>query len=166
MPGIFRAFFISHQRRRQNLKDFLVELKFWIQLLSPLWTVALLVLIRPIKNYFINIYQKHVGSPVKTNESRLKALDKRIDNQEKEFELLKDGQKAMMHNMIFNNTKKILSKGTITPSELENLDELMDPYEAMGGNGTAKKLVEECRSLKTRIRKGRNESKLDSKTKE
>lgn len=126
------------------MHDWLVELKNWIQLLQPIWIFLLIVFIRPIKNYFITIYQRHVGNPVKTNETRLDKLTEKVN----ELEILKEGQKALLHSMIFSEAKKVLNKGIITTSELDNLDELMIPYKALGGNGTAKKLVNECKKLK------------------
>ena len=52
------------------------------------------------------------------------------------------------HDRIINLCMKYIDRGYITRSEFENLYKyLYKPYEDMGGNGTAKRLMEEVRKL-------------------
>lgn len=52
------------------------------------------------------------------------------------------------HAEIFRLCEKYIHRGAITTEELEDLVRyLYKPYEEMGGNGTAKTLVEQCQKL-------------------
>lgn len=53
------------------------------------------------------------------------------------------------HDRIMQLGMQYIERGWITPDELENLvDYLYKPYELMGGNGTAKRVVDECKKLR------------------
>jgi hypothetical protein len=52
------------------------------------------------------------------------------------------------HDRIIYLGEKFISRGYVTHAEYENLhDYLYLPYKALGGNGTAEKIMEEVRSL-------------------
>lgn len=55
------------------------------------------------------------------------------------------------HDRIVNQGMIYIKRGYITPDEYENLyDYLYKPYEKMGGNGSAKRIMEEVSHLPTR----------------
>lgn len=55
---------------------------------------------------------------------------------------------GLAHDRIVDLCMYYIDRGTITHDELENLlDYLYSPYEEMGGNGSAKRLVEIVKSL-------------------
>ena len=55
------------------------------------------------------------------------------------------------HDRILTQGMVYIKRGWITPDEYENLYEyLYKPYEKMGGNGSAKKIMEEVKRLPTR----------------
>lgn len=55
------------------------------------------------------------------------------------------------HDRIVYLGTKYLERGFITPDEYENLyDYLYKPYEKIGGNGSAKRIMEEVKKLPTR----------------
>lgn len=55
------------------------------------------------------------------------------------------------HDRIVNQGMIYIKRGYITPDEYENLyDYLYKPYEKMGGNGSAKRIMEEVIHLPTR----------------
>ena len=55
------------------------------------------------------------------------------------------------HDRIVSLCQEYLAKGFITSDEYENLyDYLWKPYEKMGGNGSAKRLMEQVKQLPTR----------------
>ena len=55
------------------------------------------------------------------------------------------------HDRIMSQGVAYIKRGWITPDEYENLhDYLYLPYEKMGGNGSAKKIMEEVKCLPTR----------------
>ena len=52
------------------------------------------------------------------------------------------------HDRVIYLGTKYLERGSITASEYENLvDYLYKPYEMMGGNGSAKKIIDEVKKL-------------------
>ena len=68
-------------------------------------------------------------------------LYKQLRKNIKESNAVKDGIKGMLHNEIIYRCKKLLIIGFVTADDLEELEYLFKPYIALGGNGTAKKLV-------------------------
>lgn len=59
------------------------------------------------------------------------------------------------HDRIVYLGTKYLERGYITPDEYENLyDYLYKPYEKMGGNGSAKRIMDEVKKLPTRRKDG------------
>ena len=67
--------------------------------------------------------------------------NKRTKKQSDETKLLL----GVAHNMIFDKCEKYTKRGSITPAELDDLLYLYTPYEAFGGNGTAKLMVEQLK---------------------
>lgn len=52
------------------------------------------------------------------------------------------------HEKIMDRGKEYISRGYITADEYEDLDHyLFQPYEAMGGNGSAKRIMDEVKKL-------------------
>lgn len=61
-----------------------------------------------------------------------------------------DAEKMMLalgHDKIYYLCKKHLREGEITHDEYENLMYLYKPYKALGGNGTAEKMMKEVENL-------------------
>ena len=60
----------------------------------------------------------------------------------------KDMLKGIGHSMIMDKGKAYIDRGYITTDEYENLvDYLYTPYEKLGGNGSAAKIVKDCMNL-------------------
>lgn len=58
---------------------------------------------------------------------------------------------GLAHDRIIELCMNYIDRGTVTHDELENLlDYLYEPYEKMGGNGSAKRLVEIVKGLPVR----------------
>lgn len=58
---------------------------------------------------------------------------------------------GLAHDRIIDLSLEYIERGTVTHEELENLlDYLYDPYEKMGGNGSAKRLVDVVKTLPVR----------------
>ncbi len=126
----------------------------WVIALSPLWTILILVFWKPMKILVINIYNRLVKSPVDEtkedideHDERLALLEQKIEKLDSDLEQRKKVSRALLHHEIFQTAKQALKNKSITEIELENLEELYIPYKEIGGNGTAEKLYEECRSL-------------------
>ena len=65
----------------------------------------------------------------------------------KENKALKDGMKGILHNDIIYRCKKFLIIGYVTLDDLEELEYLFKPYKELGGNGTAKKMMDRVYNL-------------------
>jgi hypothetical protein len=61
--------------------------------------------------------------------------------------------KSLLRDAIFRRCEKALSNGEVSIEELENINGLYQPYKELGGNGTAKKLIEEVNDLHTEVNK-------------
>lgn len=81
---------------------------------------------------------------------------------EKEREKEKDSVeskalKALLHDRIFTSCKEAISAGTVSPDDYNNLKYLYDPYRALGGNGTAKRMMDEVEQLPLDVEKRKEE---------
>ena len=71
-------------------------------------------------------------------------VSKRADKNDAERKMLV----GLAHDRITHLGMAYLTRGYITQDEYENLnDYLYQPYEKMGGNGSAKRIMEEVRKL-------------------
>lgn len=71
-------------------------------------------------------------------------VSKRADKNNAERKMLV----GLAHDRITHLGMEYLTRGYITQDEYENLnDYLYQPYEKMGGNGSAKRIMEEVRKL-------------------
>lgn len=81
--------------------------------------------------------------------------DKRTDKRQEEYQELSrkisniaDAVKGQGHDRIVSLGSKYLQRGGITHDEYENLnDYLYKPYKALGGNGTAEKVMKDVSNL-------------------
>lgn len=69
--------------------------------------------------------------------------DKKLTDQKRQVK----GMLALLHSSIFTNGCEYLRKGKVTVAELNDLEKLYEPYREMGGNSTAKTIVENVRKL-------------------
>jgi hypothetical protein len=79
-------------------------------------------------------------------------LVQRKDKKKDKKEEVLDHQSKMLlglgHDRIICLGKEYLAKGSMTEDEYENLNKyLYAPYKALGGNGTAEKIMEDVRKL-------------------
>lgn len=74
------------------------------------------------------------------------AKDKRADKIDK----IADAVRGIEHTEIIDKGEKYISRGYITPAEYSEIDSnLFQPYRALGGNGTAEKMMEKLKELPT-----------------
>ena len=81
--------------------------------------------------------------------------DKKTDKRQEEYQELSrkisniaDAVKGQGHDRIVSLGGKYLQRGGITHDEYENLnDYLYNPYKALGGNGTAEKVMKDVSNL-------------------
>ena len=60
---------------------------------------------------------------------------------------LAEAVKALSHDALFTRCEELLRRGSITSSELENLDILYKAYTDQGLNGAGTELYNRCRAL-------------------
>lgn len=152
-----------------------MEIPEWLILLRE-WQILIfgiaIALYRPAKYVVIKIYNNFVHKPDIENETEITLLRNEInklrDEIKTEINLINEDvteisnslddikqhrssvrktHKALLHNALFEKCQRAIKKGSITPSELDNINGLYKPYKAIGGNGTAEKLYSECKSL-------------------
>lgn len=111
------------------------------------------ICIKPIRVYIINKWHNAVNVPDEEQREKLRAIDDRVTNLEENDEVQKDGMRALLASHIYDKSQDYINNAWITPYQLEILETLADSYKAQGGNGTVKKLVEECENLPTRTTK-------------
>lgn len=81
--------------------------------------------------------------------------DKKADTRQKEYkiladrlDLIADSVRGQGHDRIVYLGGKYIQRGGITRDEYENLhDYLFEPYKALGGNGTAQKIMNDVENL-------------------
>ena len=81
-----------------------------------------------------------------------KIYDKKSDGRERKEEdskVIKAALLALLHDALYDKCTTILEVGAISPEDFENIDTMIKPYEALGGNGTIHKLWAEIKDLPT-----------------
>lgn len=74
-------------------------------------------------------------------------LNNRFMSKRKGKSAFEKGVIALLHDKIYDRAEKYINRDGITVDELDNLRYLYEPYEEMGGNGTGKRLYDECCKL-------------------
>lgn len=82
-----------------------------------------------------------------------------LQSQKDKKDVKSDLLKGLAHDRIIALGMEYLERGYIYDDEYENLvDYLYDPYRRMGGNGTAKKIIEDVKRLEIRHHSIRGDS--------
>lgn len=76
-----------------------------------------------------------------------KRLSKRIKSMKKENDALKNGIRALLHNQIISEGKKLVIKKYCTPEEYEDMEYLWSSYHELNGNGSAERMINQVRAL-------------------
>ena len=79
-----------------------------------------------------------------------KPIRKMVREQTKRIELMEEGIQSILHDRIYQACTFYIKRGWVTVSDLKNLEHMFEPYEDMGGNGTAKELYERVKDLPIR----------------
>lgn len=70
-----------------------------------------------------------------------------LKKDKEERELISEAIIAILHNKIYKNGISYMEQGYVTPAELNDIEHLYKPYDKMGGNGTAKAIMENVKKL-------------------
>lgn len=133
-----------------------IGVPWWLLLITE-WIGAIMTIsafsaicIKPLRVYIINKWHNAVKVPDQEQREQLRVIDDRVTNLEENDAIQKEGMKALLASDIYDKAQTYINRKEITPYQLEILETLADSYKAQGGNGTVKKLVEECEKLPTR----------------
>lgn len=74
-------------------------------------------------------------------------LKKKVEKKHEEYDALKDGIIALLHDRLFQSGMFFLGKGEITVSELDNITDMYEAYHRLGGNGTGTEIFERVKEL-------------------
>lgn len=70
-----------------------------------------------------------------------------LDNKRKKCTVENEALLALLHDRLYQLARQYIYKEEITLEELQNLKHIYCAYNALGGNGTGKKLYEKCLDL-------------------
>ena len=86
--------------------------------------------------------------------------DKKKDKEDTELKNQSQMLLGLGHDRIIYLGTKYIEDGYVTEDEFENLNKyLYEPYKALGGNGTAEKIMDDVRNLPIRKNKRKDGSK-------
>ena len=88
---------------------------------------------------------KHLYKRLKDKDLEQK---KKLAEEAKEQELIKEGVLAILHDRLYTVCQTCLDRGFIYVTELENLEHLYKGYSGLGGNGTGEIMYKRCKSLR------------------
>lgn len=83
--------------------------------------------------------------------TKFKKNKQKEEEEKKKINVLEQGVQALLRNEIIRRYREFESKGEISILDKENLEEMFEQYKNLGGNGTAKKMMDELLNLKTKI---------------
>ena len=133
-----------------GVPEWLVELKDWVQVLTPIMAALVVVFWNPIRHFCDNLFKKKIVEPeIKQNE-QINSMSSKLDQISIEIEEARGIYKALLHHEIFITSKAAIERGYISAMELQNLDELYKAYRNLNGNGTARRLYHEAQELEMR----------------
>lgn len=82
-----------------------------------------------------------IGILIKKFGKKKKNLDLQQAQDHKTIELLSEASRATLHDRLYYLCTIYIKDGSISAADYENLQEMYQPYRAMGGNGTVHKLM-------------------------
>lgn len=78
-------------------------------------------------------------------------LSTKIKNHNKKDKAIEEGLVALLRNELVRRYREYETKGEISILDKENMEDMFEQYERLGGNGTVKQLMTEILGLKTKI---------------
>lgn len=75
------------------------------------------------------------------------AMWKKFVRKKNEYDVLKDGMLALLHDGLYKSCSFYISRGYCSVEDRHNLEYMYRPYKALGGNGTGESLFRKCMDL-------------------
>lgn len=85
-------------------------------------------------------------------------LVRQVKGKKQEYEVIREGMMALLHDRLYASCSFFLSRGYCTLEDRNNLEYLFEPYKALGGNGTGADLYHRCMELPLMKPSGRDET--------
>lgn len=89
-------------------------------------------------------------------QEQRKEAKKERDKVEKERIASTKGSRCLLRQQLIEYHDKYTERESISPHAYENLEEMLEAYEALGGNGKVKKMSQETMALPIRERNSTN----------
>lgn len=70
-----------------------------------------------------------------------------VQAKKKEYDVLKEGIVALLHDRLYRACSFFIERGYCTLEDRSNLEYLYTPYKELGGNGTGTELYHKCLEL-------------------
>ncbi len=83
--------------------------------------------------------------------TKLKKNQKEDEAKAQKEKAIEEGLQALLRNELVRSYREYEAKGELSILDKENIEAMFKQYEILGGNGTAKHLIEELLSLPTKI---------------
>lgn len=104
-------------------------------------------MIQQIVTYGLTAICGYIAIQIKSLKKEAKAKE---EKEEKEKQANRKGTRCLLRQQIIDYHDRYIERGEITPHGYENLLEMADAYEALGGNGKVKKMALELKELPIR----------------
>lgn len=78
-------------------------------------------------------------------------LTTRLKNHNKKDKAIEDGLVALLRNELIRRYREYETKGEMSILDKENIEDMFEQYEKLGGNGTVKQMYTELLNLPTKI---------------
>ena len=72
----------------------------------------------------------------------------RLASLESRMNVTDNAVQAVLHDSLYNQCTKVIYRGAVTISELDNIEHLFNGYAGVGGNGTGEALYKKVKDLK------------------
>lgn len=69
----------------------------------------------------------------------------------KKEKAIENGVQALLRNELIREYRDYKTKGSISILDKENMEDMFEAYENLGGNGTVKELYDEAMNIETKI---------------
>lgn len=81
-------------------------------------------------------------------------LSTKLKNHNNKDKAIEKGLVALLRNELIRRYREYETKGELSILDKENIEDMFEQYEKLGGNGTVKKMYNELLNLPTKIIKG------------
>lgn len=97
--------------------------------------------------WLLTVPSAYLGARKATTEI-VKSRNIRLINLENRMDMTDNAVQAVLHDSLYRQCTSVIYRGSVTISELDNIEHLFKGYSGIGGNGTGEALYNKVKSLK------------------